>query len=144
MPGWLRSQRERREARARCQQLCGAGCCCCFLQPSPGSSSWGQVPHPSPLIILSPPISSARGAQLNLPENTGIFPKAAGADAKLTVRKSLGKLLQSRSDPLSCSLALLPLKLPLTGFVTELFFFFFFNKEIKCKLPCHCINDYWV
>lgn len=63
MPGWLRSQRERREEPERCQQLCGAGGCCRFLQPSPGSSSWGEVPLPSPLIILfSPPPSAQQGA----------------------------------------------------------------------------------
>lgn len=109
MPGWLQSQGERREAPARCQQLCGAGCCC-FPHPSPGSSSWDEVPSPAHSSSSSPPITSVRSTQLNLPKNISIFPRAAGADTKLTVRKSLGKLLQSQSNPHSCSLALLPLK----------------------------------
>lgn len=137
--------RHRRAASSSAER--GAAAC---LHPSPGSSSWGELPSPAHSSSSSASIIPARGTQLDLPENIRVFPRAAGAHTKLTVRKSLGKLLQKSIQ----STQLLPgpaaFEVPLTGLVTNPPFFFsflfslFFNKEIKCKLPCHRIDGCWV
>lgn len=76
--------------------------------------------------------------QLNLPENTCVFPQSWRHQCQADW---LEKSLQNSPEGLQ-SLQALPgsaaFEIPLTGLII---FIFFYNKEIKCKLPCHRINN---